>query len=370
MTSSQHILAVIGTRPEAIKMAPVVRMLRREPGRWRVTLCSTAQHREILDQALRLLDLSPDIDLDLMRSNQSLNEIAARSLSAMDRVLSEQAPDWLLVQGDTTTAMCAALAAFHRRVRIAHIEAGLRTGDLRAPFPEELNRRVVDLTATDYFAPTDRAAAALRKEGVAEGRIYVTGNTVVDALLDVAARQGPIQEENVVLITAHRRENFGEPLRRIVRAVVRLAGSFPETHFVHVGHPNPNVMAALALASDRSNLTIQAPLDYGGLVHLLRRCRLVLTDSGGLQEEAPTFGKPVLILRDNTERPEGVEAGIARVVGTDEDRIVQEATRLLSNESERRAAASHGNPYGDGHAAERIVSVLAGRPFVPFAPVP
>ncbi len=366
MTRPLRILAVIGTRPEAIKMAPVVRRLRREPSRLHVTLCATAQHREMLDQVLDLFDLSPDIDLDLMRPDQSPNEVASRAFGAMDRVLSEQKPDWLLVQGDTTTAMCAAVAAFHRQVNLGHIEAGLRTGDFHAPFPEEMNRRVVDLIASAYFAPTQRAAAALRTEGVAQNRIHLTGNTVVDALLEMAAREGPAHEENLVLITAHRRESFGEPLKRIVRAIARLAESFPRTRFIHVVHPNPNVLATVRQNEGLPNVELHPPLDYRSLIRLLRRCRLVLTDSGGIQEEAPTFGKPVLVLREKTERPEGIEAGIAILVGTDEERIFAEASRLLTDETARRAIAEGANPYGDGHASDRIADVLAGRPYTPF----
>ena len=365
-----RVLLVAGTRPEAIKLAPLVRRLRREPDRFEATLCATAQHREMLDQVLEVFDLAPDVDLDLMRPGQSPNEVASRVFAALDPLLAERSPDWLIVQGDTTTAMCAAIAAFHRRVRVGHVEAGLRTGDFQHPFPEEMNRRVVDLVADVYFAPTRRAAAALEAEGVPRDRIHRTGNTVVDALLEIAAREGAEPETDTVLITAHRRESFGEPLARIVRAIARLARAFPQTRFLHVVHPNPSVLAAVRANEGLPNVELLEPLDYRGLVRLLRRCRFALTDSGGIQEEAPTFGKPVLVLREKTERPEGVEAGLARLVGTDEDRIVAEASRLLSDPAARRRMAEGGNPYGDGRASDRIADVLAGRPYKSFAPVP
>jgi len=343
-----RVLLVAGTRPEAIKLAPLVRRLRREPDRFEATLCATAQHREMLDQVLEVFDLAPDVDLDLMRPGQSPNEVASRVFAALDPLLAERSPDWLIVQGDTTTAMCAAIAAFHRRVRVGHVEAGLRTGDFQHPFP----------------------AAALEAEGVPRDRIHRTGNTVVDALLEIAAREGAEPETDTVLITAHRRESFGEPLARIVRAIARLARAFPQTRFLHVVHPNPSVLAAVRANEGLPNVELLEPLDYRGLVRLLRRCRFALTDSGGIQEEAPTFGKPVLVLREKTERPEGVEAGLARLVGTDEDRIVAEASRLLSDPAARRRMAEGGNPYGDGRASDRIADVLAGRPYKSFAPVP
>ena len=369
MSAPRNILVVFGTRPEAIKLAPVIQRLRREPDSFRVAVCATAQHREMLDQVTGLFGIVPDIDLDLMRPDQALNELAARSFEALDRVLRERAADWLLVQGDTTTALCAGLAAFHRRIPVAHVEAGLRTGDLSRPFPEEMNRRVVDLVAAAAFAPTARAATALASEGVPMGRVHVTGNTVVDALLQIADRQGSVPQEDVVLITAHRRESFGQPMERVVRAVARLAAAFPATRFVHVAHPNPNVLQTIRQNAGLANVELREPVDYDEMVRLLRRCRLVLTDSGGLQEEAPTFCKPVLVLREKTERPEGIEAGLARLVGTDEEAIVLAASRLLRDPAELEAMADAGNPYGDGRASDRIADVLAGRPFAPFEPV-
>ncbi len=361
------LFVIVGTRPEAIKMAPVLQRLREEPG-WRTLLCATAQHRHMLDQALGLFGLAPDIDLDLMRPDQTMNALSARVFAALDPVLESEKPDWLLVQGDTTTAMCAALAAFHRRVRVGHVEAGLRTGDFRHPFPEEMNRRVVDLASDALFVPTRRAAAALEAEHVPAAKVFLTGNTVVDALLAIAGRDGAAAEEDLVLITAHRRESFGEPLERVVRAIGRLARAFPNTRFVHVLHPNPNVAPVVRRNADIPNVTLVEPLDYLELVRLMRRARLILTDSGGIQEEAPTFGKPVLVLREKTERPEGIEAGLAALVGTDEERIVARASALLADPAARRAMTGRVNPYGDGLAAERIAAILAGRPFTPFVP--
>ncbi|HEY8019702.1 MAG TPA: UDP-N-acetylglucosamine 2-epimerase (non-hydrolyzing) [Thermoanaerobaculia bacterium] len=367
------ILLLYGTRPEAIKMAPVVEALRRRPERFDLTVCTTAQHRGMLDQVERVFCLRPDVDLDLMRDDQALNDLAARALAAIDQVLGEREPDWLLVQGDTTTAMAGALAGFHRGVRVGHVEAGLRTGDLGAPFPEEANRRIADLLATACFAPTDRARRALLAEGVAAERIHVTGNTVVDALASAAARLPAAAPDPApggeVLVTVHRRESFGAPLAEIVAALAELAGAFREVRWIFPVHPNPNVRA---LAGRRlgglPNFELHEPFDYLELVRRLRRARLVVTDSGGLQEEAPTFSKPVLVLREKTERPEGIAAGVARLVGTERGRIVAETSRLLTDREAYRSMASPGNPYGDGFAAERIIAVLAGCPFVPFVP--
>jgi UDP-N-acetylglucosamine 2-epimerase (non-hydrolysing) len=365
---SSRILVTVGTRPEAIKMAPVIMRLRREPDAFETIVCATAQHRELLDGALGLFSIRPDLDLDLMCPNQTINDIASRVFDSFDRVLVETMPDWVLVQGDTTTVMAASLAAFHRGMRVGHVEAGLRTGDLQQPFPEELNRRVTDLFAEALFAPTPRSAAALAAEGVDGTRVHLTGNTVVDALQHIAASLPPRREDRLVLITCHRRESFGEPMRRVFRALARLARRFPDFAFVLPLHPNPNVQAAAAVLRGIGNLSVVAPVDYRQLLTWIRDSRLVLTDSGGIQEEAPTFGKPTLVLRETTERPEGIEAGVARLVGTDEDRIVEEATRLLADEEAWRDMVRATNPYGDGCAAERIVDFLAGRPFRPFVP--
>ena len=366
MTLPRRILVVVGTRPEAVKMAPVIRRLRQDHSRFATVVCATAQHREMLDSVLSLFEITPDVDLDLMRPDQDMNELASRAFAALDPVLRDQKPDWLLVQGDTTTALCAAVAAFHRGVRVGHVEAGLRTGDLARPFPEEMNRRVVDLVAEACFAPTRRAADALAGEAVPAHRIHLTGNTVVDALEEMARREGEVVPEDMVLVTAHRRESFGEPLERILRAVSRLARTFPRTRFVHVVHPNPNVRAAVDAAEAPPNVERVEPLDYRAFLRLLRASRFAISDSGGVQEEAPAFGKVVLVLREKTERPEGVEAGFARLVGTDEDRIFEEGSQILSGRSDLDVPAGAGNPYGDGRAAERIASVLSGVPVEPF----
>ena len=361
-----RVLAVVGTRPEAIKMAPIVLRLRQEPKTFRVTLCTTAQHRGLLDSPLGLFGLRPDVDLDLMQPNQTLNGLCSRIFEGIDACLAEQRPDWLLVQGDTTTVMAAALAGFHRCVRVAHVEAGLRTGDLENPFPEEMNRRVADLVSSLHLAPTRRAAEALRREGILDSQIHVTGNTVVDALLWIAGTEPAAADSKMVLITSHRRESFGEPMRRAFRGIARLARRFPDHSFVFPVHPNPNVAAAAGVLQGIPNVRLVEPADYRQFVSWLRSARLVITDSGGVQEEAPTFGTPVLVLRDMTERPEGVERGVARLVGTDERRIFEEAERLLTDENAHAAMASAGNPYGDGRAAGRIAALLAGRQIVPF----
>jgi UDP-N-acetylglucosamine 2-epimerase (non-hydrolysing) len=362
--SPPRVLVLYGTRPEAIKMAPVIAALRARPRDFAVTVCTTAQHREMLDQVHAAFGIAPDVDLDLMRPDQPLNQLAARAFAAVDEVLVATVPDWVLVQGDTTTTFVGAMAAFNRRVRVGHVEAGLRTGDLGQPFPEEANRRVVDVVATVLFAPTPGAASALPAEGVARERVHVTGNTGVDALLAAAARLPPANagEPPTVLVTLHRRETFGTPLAGLLAALRELAGRCPEVRWIWPLHPNPNVGdAARAALAGLPNVQLLPPFDYLEMVRRLRDCRLVLTDSGGLQEEAPTFGKPVLVLRATTERPEGVAAGVARLVGTDPQRVVAEAAALLAATSTPPAASvAHQNPYGDGRAAGRIVAVLAG----------
>jgi UDP-N-acetylglucosamine 2-epimerase (non-hydrolysing) len=367
------ILLLYGTRPEAIKMAPVAAALRRRADRFALTVATTAQHRELLGPAQELLELRPDVDLDLMRPDQTLNGLAALAFAALDRLLAERAPDWLLVQGDTTTALAGALAAFHRRVRVGHVEAGLRTGDLAQPFPEEANRRAIDLVADALFAPTARARDTLLGEGVPAARVHLTGNTGIDALHRIAAllpgepaEPGP-PGEGEVLITVHRRESFGAPLAGIFAALRDLALAFPAVRFVYPVHPNPHVRGpAHRLLAGLANLELCEPLDYVDLVRRLRSARLVLTDSGGLQEEAPAFGKPVLVLREKTERPEGIDAGVAELTGTDPARIVAAATRLLTDEDAYRAMAQAASPYGDGRAAERIAGILAEEEIEPF----
>ena len=352
-------------------MAPVIAALRRRPAAFSVRVCATGQHREMLDQVQEIFGLRPDLDLRLMRHDQTLNGLAAAAIAALDEVLAAEAPGWLLVQGDTTTAMAAALAAFHRHVRVGHIEAGLRTGDLQRPYPEEANRRVIDLLADALFAPTGRARGALLAEGCAPARIHVVGNTVIDALRSLPRDPADRPERPEVLITVHRRESFGAPLGGIFSALRRLAQAFPAVDWVYPVHRNPNVRGpAREILGGQPNLHLHDPFDYRELVRRLARCRFALTDSGGIQEEAPTFGKPVLVLRETTERPEGIEAGVARLVGTDPETIFDEASRLLTSQEAYLAMARAVNPYGDGHAAERIAAILGGEPWLPFQPGP
>jgi UDP-N-acetylglucosamine 2-epimerase (non-hydrolysing) len=363
------ILTVFGTRPEAIKLAPVIRELARHPETFTSKLCVTAQHRQMLDQVLTLFALEPDYDLDVMQAGQSPLQVLRVILERLEPLLSAEQPDWVLVQGDTTTVMAAALAAFHHRIRIGHVEAGLRTRDKYQPFPEEINRRVTDVIADLYFAPTETARRNLLREAIDDRHILVTGNTVIDALRAVAAQpyaweSGPLavlpRDRRLILVTAHRRENFGEPLLEICGALRDLAARYAgNAHLVYPVHHNPNVREVVyhELAAV-PNITLLPPLDYLPMVQLLRRATLVLTDSGGLQEEAPAFGVPVLVLRQTTERPEAVEAGVARVVGAARERIVAEASCLLDDPVAYRQMARAVNPFGDGHAAERIVSAL------------
>lgn len=367
------VLTIIGTRPEAIKMAPVVRELERHRARVRCLVCVTSQHRQMLDQVLDVFGIHPDIDLDIMEPGQTLSDLTARMLTALGPVVTRTAPDWIVAQGDTTTVLVAALVAYYHRTPFAHVEAGLRTGDRWRPFPEEMNRRSADAFADLLFAPTEPSRQALLREGHPDERIVVTGNTVVDALLQVAEQSydwdtGPLarlpRDRRIVLITAHRRESFGPPLREICLAIRELARQFePEAfHFVYPVHLNPNVRQAVADSlTGAPNVSLIEPLDYVSLVHLMKRAIVVLTDSGGIQEEAPSLRVPVLIMRDVTERPEGVEAGVAKIVGTDRARIVAETTRLLRDPAAYAAMATGANPYGDGHAATRIVEALLSR---------
>lgn len=354
---------MLGTRPEAIKLCPVIHALRRR-GRLEPVVCATAQHRTMLDQVLPIFGVAPDVDLDLMEARQTLAGFTARAVAALDAWLATQAFRWLVVQGDTTTALCAALAAFYRGIPVAHVEAGLRTGQMDQPFPEEMNRVLVSRLATLHFAPTERARQNLLREGIADERVVVTGNTAVDALLRVAALirndgekpAGLADVGRFVLITGHRRESFGEGFRAICDAVSELAERFPEITFVYPVHLNPNVRGPVfELLAGRRNVRLLEPLDYRTFVALMDRCSLILTDSGGIQEEAPSLGKPVLVMRSVTERPEAVEAGLAELVGTDARRIVERVTGYLSGSV---AAATAPNPFGDGHASERIAEAL------------
>jgi UDP-N-acetylglucosamine 2-epimerase (non-hydrolysing) len=362
------ILCVVGTRPEAIKMAPVVSELRKFSDRARVKVCVTGQHREMLKQMLNLFDLRPDYDLDVMRYDQSLADVTARVVTGLQPVLIEEQPDWMLVQGDTTTTMSAALAAFYHRVRLGHVEAGLRTGNKQQPFPEEMNRAIVDRLADLHFAPTETARENLLREGIEPASIHVTGNTGVDALRWVSTLPVPsavtpwlpTTSARIVLVTVHRRENFGPPLERICGALRALAERYGDlVRIIYPLHLNPHVhVTARRFLGCLPNVSLIPPLDYLSLVHLLKCSYLVLTDSGGLQEEAPALGKPVLVLREITERPEGVTSGAAKVIGTGRERIVAETVRLLEDPVLRERMTRTVNPYGDGHAAERIVEAL------------
>lgn len=391
-TPAIKVLCIFGTRPEAIKMAPVILELHKRP-EVECKVCVTAQHRQMLDQVLRLFGITPDYDLNVMEDNQSPTQVAATVLARLEPILQAEKPDWALVQGDTTTVAAASLAAFYARVRVGHVEAGLRTHDKWRPFPEEINRRVAGVIADLHFAPTERARQNLLREGVPEGRILVTGNPVIDALHWVAARPATAEvrdlfqrlgltaeaelqrsegvEENsllrpctsaplLILVTAHRRENFGAPLENICFALREIAARYQgRVHIVYPVHLNPNIWGPVhRMLGDVPHITLMPPLDYLPLVHLMKHSYLVLTDSGGIQEEAPGLGKPVLVLREVTERPEAVEAGTVRVVGTDRERIVAETVRLLEDTVAYQQMARAVNPYGDGHAAERIAEAL------------
>lgn len=374
----QRVLSVFGTRPEAIKMAPVVSALEASPD-FESRVCVTAQHREMLDQVLALFELEAHHDLDVMSAGQSPTQVLARVVAQLEPILAAEQPDWVLVQGDTTTAMAAGLAAAYSGAKVGHVEAGLRTFDRRQPFPEEINRLVVGVAADLHFAPTTRSRDNLLREAKPPSTVFVTGNTVIDALLEVAelpapAGPGPLDaidpERDVILVTAHRRENFGEPFRQAFEGLAELAESFADSaHLVYPVHPNPNVAdVARARLGGLANVTLCDPLDYHRLVQVMARARLVITDSGGIQEEAPSLGKPVLVLRDVTERPEAVDAGTVELVGCDRDLIVKRATQLLTDSAAYDAMAQRTNPYGDGGAAARIVDALAGRPVSEFSP--
>jgi UDP-N-acetylglucosamine 2-epimerase (non-hydrolysing) len=378
------VLSVFGTRPEAVKMAPVVQALARTSN-IDAKVCVTAQHREMLDQVLKAFEIEPDIDLNLMQPDQSLADLSAAVFLALDPVLQQERPDWILVQGDTTTVMVASLVAYYRQVRVGHVEAGLRTGDKWQPFPEEINRRVAGVVADLHFAPTEWARQNLLREGVAEKRVVVTGNPVIDALQQVARRPATRElieglrrqkvpelylragepekgasKPRLVLITAHRRENFGLPLEQICEAIGQLAEIYrDDVHFIYPVHLNPNVQEPVyRLLGNMSNISLLPPLDYLPWVYLLKQASLILTDSGGLQEEAPGLGVPVLVMRAVTERPEGLQAGTVRLVGTDCEKIVAETRRLLDDRVAYDAMAQAVNPYGDGQAASRIVQAL------------
>ena len=363
------VLTVFGTRPEAVKLGPVIRELARHPQRITSRVCVTAQHRDMLDQVLGIFGIRPDYDLNVMQDDQTPTQVAAAVLAGLEPVLVAEQPDWVLVQGDTTTVALASLAAFYSRARVGHVEAGLRTGDRWQPFPEEINRRVAGVIAERHFAPTERSRDNLLRENVPPDTILVTGNPGIDALRWITSqpenetvrdllRVAP--ENRTILVTAHRRENFGEPLRNVCLALKEIAERYGESvRLMYPVHRNPSVWAPVhTLLGDTPHLTLLPPLDYLTMLQLMKRSYLVVTDSGGIQEEATGLGIPALVLREVTERPEGVETGALRLVGTDRQRIVQEISQLLDDPAAYARMANAHNPFGDGHAAERIVASL------------
>lgn len=369
------ILVVIGTRPEAIKMAPLVHELLAEP-RLKTLVCLTAQHRQMLDQVLEIFGITADIDLNLMRQGQQLTELTAHVLTGLDEVLVEHKPDCVLVHGDTTTAMAAGLAAFYRHVPVGHVEAGLRTYDMHHPWPEEMNRRVIDLMASFYYAPTDVSQSNLLAEKIPADRIFVTGNTVIDALLMTVgsfhddaqlsqrlASKFPYldRSKRLILVTGHRRENHGDGLMGVCRALAQLSER-DDVQVIYPVHLNPNVRDVVMLSlHDKPNVYLIEPLDYLHFVYLMCQSYIIMTDSGGIQEEAPSLGKPVLVLRDVTERPEAVAAGTVKLVGTDSHKIIAEATRLLDDTAYYSEFSQRSNPYGDGEASRRIVESIVAQ---------
>ncbi|MGH6615986.1 non-hydrolyzing UDP-N-acetylglucosamine 2-epimerase [Sphingomonas sp.] len=370
--ASRKVLLVFGTRPEAIKLFPVIAALQAIP-ELEVRTCVTAQHRGLLDQVLSIAGITPDIDLDIMEPGQSLGRLTARLLTSLGEVMDTEKPDRVIVQGDTATAMVGALTAYYRKIPVSHVEAGLRSGNIYQPWPEEVNRRIVAPIADQHFAPTETAAEALRRENIDPAGIHVTGNTVIDALYatqaklaadpslalgldEIAAR---FAGKRIVLVTTHRRENFGDGMANIARAIGRIADR-DDTAILFPVHPNPNVVSVMDdMLGARANVARIDPLDYPHFVRALGLCEIALTDSGGVQEEAPALGKPVLVMRETTERPEGVAAGTAKLIGTDADRILLEISTLLDDKGAYSAMARAHNPFGDGHASERIAGVVA-----------
>ena len=366
------ILSVFGTRPEAIKMAPVIKALADVEG-FDSRVCVTAQHREMLDQALEIFEIRPDFDLDLMRENQTLPDIMGKALSGISKIFEQWRPDIALIQGDTITTMAASMAAYFARISVGHVEAGLRTGDKYAPWPEEINRRVTATIADLHFAPTEIAAENLAREGIPRERIHVTGNTVIDALREVKKKirnDDKIRNEmearfsfldpakKLILVTGHRRENFGDGFENICEAIAELSER-ADAQIVYPAHLNPHVQEPVnRVLKNRKNIFLMEPLSYLPFVYLMDRSYIILTDSGGVQEEAPALGKPVLVMRESTERPEAVAAGTSRLVGADKKRIVAEANRLLDDPTERESMAKAANPYGEGDAAAKIANIL------------
>jgi len=359
----KKILCVVGTRPEAIKMAPVILALKNADN-MDCRVLATAQHRHLLDQVLQVFDIEPDVDLDIMRPNQVLCALTARLLLALDKVLLSEKPDAVLAQGDTTTVLTIGLASFYHQIPFGHVEAGLRSRDMANPFPEEMNRVVASRLSRWHFSPTETSRRNLLREGIADKDIFVTGNTVIDALMMIASRDVDVgipldEKKRLVLVTAHRRENFGEPFRNVCRALRTLAEGNSDVEFLYPVHPNPNVKGvAYEMLGSIPNIILCEPLDYAPFIAAMKRSYLIISDSGGVQEEAPALGKPVLVLRNETERPEALQEGVVKLVGTNSCRIVEEAQRLLDNQMAYHAMARGISPYGDGRSAERIVTAL------------
>lgn len=363
------LLFVFGTRPEAIKMAPVIKESQRFPHDFEVKIVVTAQHRQMLDQVLDVFSLKPDYDLNVMTNNQSLFDVTGKCLFGIQKVLEKEKPDMVLVQGDTTTAFVAALAAFYLKIKVAHIEAGLRTLDIYQPFPEEINRRLISNMASLHFAPTQQTKENLTKEGVDAGTVFVTGNTVIDALLMTVKNDSNITDNDslknvdfgkrIILVTAHRRENFRESIRNICLALKKVAESNDDVEIIYPVHPNPNIKNVVnEILGNCCRIHLIEPLGYYDFVQLMNESYLILTDSGGIQEEAPSLGKPVLVMREVTERPEAIEVGTAKLIGTHKDKMIQEIQVLIENEGVYRKMTQAHNPYGDGNASERIVKIL------------
>ena len=370
--SKRKVLIIFGTRPEAIKLIPVMRELERRPKQFVTRVCVTSQQREMQDQVLKLFQVRPDFDLDVMTSDQTLVQIITRMTDKLEEVISKEKPDIILVQGDTTTAFCGALVAYYHKLKVGHVEAGLRTGNKYAPFPEELNRRLISCLADYHFAPTEHARDILLGEGIPQSSIFITGNTVVDALMWARdrIRQSPpelpeglremVKGDRLVLVTGHRRESFGEGLKNICYAIRQVAEEFSDVIFIYPVHLNPNVQYPVnKILGHQPRIQLIQPLSYTSFIWLMDKAEIILTDSGGVQEEAPSLGKPVLVMREETERPEGIQAGNAILVGTQQEGIVKELTRLLKNPRARLEMAKVNNPYGDGKAANRIADILA-----------
>lgn len=363
----KKIITVYGTRPEAIKLAPVILSLQRSTDFQSYT-CVTAQHREMLDQINQMFDIKPDFDLDIMKTNQSLDQLSANIFTKLTPVLEKVKPDWVLVQGDTTTAMITSLAAYYQKIKVAHVEAGLRTDDKWEPFPEEINRRLISVTADLHFAPTAQAQQNLVDEGISREKIILTGNTIIDALHLISSKEFKTEysvladvpwNKQIVLVTVHRRENFGQPLNNICDAINILTENHQNTHFVFPVHKNPQIESTVYSELGKNpKVTLLPPLDYHAFIYLMKHCIFVMTDSGGIQEEAPTLGKPLLVLRDSTERPESIDLGFVKLIGTELNRIVEEGNFLLKNPHQLKPIPTVKNPYGDGKAAQRIIKAL------------